>query len=758
MITVDLPDGSSIDVDTDDEQQAAMAARKYLQKQNQISEPGQSQPAQDQTAQDQPTAMDWLKGGIQAAGAIGSSLITEPIAGYAGLTAAMGQNVNVPGYTPPDPEEVMNKVRSLGYSPDSPEARQILQKISGGAQAVADFFGNPLQKSRTGLGDYVFEKTGSPALGAIGYATPDAALMGAGAAAPTLIGKTAGSIGRRIEARGDALKAEAQAMQDAYQAPVKSPEISSDALQRVADTISSGKPEDLAELLRTNPEFIRAVDELGISTEPLAAYSSMNPQYRGIEQGLSAIPGSALDAQAKAFISEVSKKADELIQTYGGTLDKAALSNRFKQDSLKVVDSIRDQETEIYTALNKVLPPETRLKADNTVSFIENLEKGQALPPLLKKLKQELKPKEKTIKTGLLDEKGAAITRKEVTYPRYGDLVATTREVGAALGKRRAREIFTTTDEGLLKAVYANLKSDAGAFLEEKGFLQQKRAIDDLTVQRKQLEDSMKELLGRDLTGSLMTNVGAKAKNIIQQPEAFQETLNAIPQQYRQEAAVSAMNNIFRGSGADKQGLDVTQFSKFMDELYRQPAAKNLLYQNLPKGMGRDIDNLYEIAKGISLAQQDKIKTGLVSSLFDQNVGLVSKLAGKAGSALINLASAKSGIPPGMGSTIVEHLSGGKANKSKVIGEMLASPEFKKIVIDSYSPEVTKNSQAAKKLAMAEKAFEKSALYKKWADTLPNSQKARLSMLGLVSYLSAEPYSMQDQQSQGLTIPITRGQ
>lgn len=727
---------------------------KALEKLDMLKASTSNQQQVQQSPQQPLTTMDKIKGVGDAALTMGSSMLAEPIAGLAGLTALAASKANVPGYTAPDPTETINRAReALTRNPQTQAGQQILQGIGNAAKAVGNFFGNPLQSARTGLGDTIYEATGSPALGALAYTGPDAALI----AAPSLIGRTAGSISRKAETQGLALKSEAQAMQDAYQAPVKSAEVSGDALQRVADTISSGKPEDLAELLRTNPEFIRAVDELGINTEPLAAYSSMNPQYRGIEQGLSAIPGSALDAQAKAFISEVSQKADELIQTYGGTLDKAALSNKFKQDSLKVIDSIRDQETEVHAALDKVLPPEIRLKTDNIIGFIENLEKGQNLPPLLKKLKQELKPKEKTIKTGLLDEKGVAITRKEVTYPRYGDLVAITREVGAALGKRRAREIFTTTDEGLLKAVYANLKSDAGKFLEEKGFLQQKRAIDELTVQRKQLEDSMKELLGQDLTGSLMTNLGQKTKGLIAQPEKFQETLNAIPQQYRQEAAVSAMNNIFRGTGADKQGLDVTQFSKFMDELYRQPVAKNLLYQNLPKGMGRDIDNLYEIAKGISVAQQDKIKTGLVSSLFDQNVGLVSKLAGKAGAMLINLASAKAGIPPGMGSTVVEHLSGGKANKSKVIGEMLASPEFKKIVIDSYNPEIAKNGAMAKKLALAEKSFEKSALYKKWANTLSEDKKAQLAMLGLVSYLSAEPYSSSNEPIEPqLSIPITK--
>ena len=174
-------------------------------------------------------------------------------------------------------------------------------------------------------GQQAFEATGSPAIATAFETLP---VLG-----EEVIG---GLLGRAL---GSAKIASTKAKTDDAKRAIDDL-ISGDAVKEstvidVATTIQKGDANDIAAIVDADPEFFRALDELGISSEPLASFSSKNPQFRDVEQALATVPGNILDPQAKAFISETSQVADNLILEYGGTTDKAQLGLDFKSDSLK---------------------------------------------------------------------------------------------------------------------------------------------------------------------------------------------------------------------------------------------------------------------------------------------------------------------------------------------------------------------------------------------------------------------------------------
>jgi hypothetical protein len=59
------------------------------------------------------------------------------------------------------------------------------------------------------------------------------------------------------------------------------------------------------------------------------------------------VPGSLLNPKQKAIISDLGKKADELIIRGGGEIDKGIVSERFRTDSHQIVSKLGDKASEL---------------------------------------------------------------------------------------------------------------------------------------------------------------------------------------------------------------------------------------------------------------------------------------------------------------------------------------------------------------------------------------------------------------------------
>ena len=637
-------------------------------------------------------------GAVEPLATIGTGIIAEPIAGLSGLAALP--------FT--DKPVVQNVREALTYNPKTESGQKNIQALGNFLKPLGD----AMEAIEQGSGDFGYD-LGGPITGAIFSALPAAALEVLGLAAPKIGAKIAS------KASSSTLR-KAKVLDDA---------VKKNDVDTVVKTISSADPKEVIPLVNPDPAFIKAADELNISVEPIASYMSKNPQYRSVEMALSAVPGSQIDSQGKAFVSEVSKKADELIQKYGGSTDKAALSERFRQESLRTVDNLFQQADDLYTSLDKVIPKETPIQANKTLDFINS--QGGKLSPLMKSLVDDLSPQTKSVI-------GTEGIRKEIpTYePSYSLLSQRRKEVGQALNKKTGP--FKDAGEGVLKGLYRSLRQDQDNLAKQFGQLEISKAADSLVVQRKTLEDSLQNLLGKDISGSISVKAGSELKKLSKgELEKFRNFVNDVPENFRTEVIVSSLNDLFRGTGVDQQALNATKFSKVMDDLSRQPTLKNELYKHLSEGAQKDLDNLHKITKGISVAQQDRVKTGAINALFNDQQGMIRKLIGQGAGVVVPWVSGKVTGNPMAGNVIKDVLTS-RTPRTAAASEMLGSGEFRSLLINSVRDGVIEGKKVSRKLAKAEKNFQKSETYKRWANTLNESDTAKLASVGLINYLFEE--------------------
>ena len=258
-------------------------------------------------------------------------------------------------------------------------------------------------------------------------------------------------------------------------------------------------------------------------------------------------------------------------------------------------------------------------------------------------------------------------------------------------------------------------------------------AANALIVQRKQIEDNVTKLLGKDMEGSLLPKVGTAIKRLTKGDiQKWTELMNRIPKDMRKEVVISSMNDVFKGGNVDRQALNSTQFSKFMDDLDRSPKTKRLLYKELPKESIRAIENLRTVPKGISTALQDKITTGRITSFFDDNNGMLRRMMGKA---LVFGATVKGG--PLSGAAVSEFLSQ-TTDGAKSAAMVLGSNQFQSMIRNSVKHGVADGAVLTEKLKRSEAAFEKSKIYKRWENSLVDSERAKLISVGTITYLLSE--------------------
>tara|TARA_R110000796_G_C14552444_1_gene433998 strand:- start:45 stop:2207 length:2163 start_codon:yes stop_codon:yes gene_type:complete len=690
-------------------------------------------------AQRQGSAMQSI---TEPLGSMGGNLLGLIGSGLAGITEAIKTG---------DLNAAANKVKEIQqqaqqqFSPETESGRAGLQRIMSilapieqvintglsGTAGLADVAFNPVSNITQGFepakqtvrnvrdqglgkssGQQVLNATNSPALATLTEVAPAAVELVAGG----LLGRKAG---RATVASAQAKTAEAQrALDDLSNGVVKETTV-----QDVAKTVQSGNADDIAAIVDADPEFFRAADELGLSTEPLASFASRNPQFRDVEQALATVPGNVLDPQSKLFIAEVSQKADDLIIQYGGTTDKAQLGIDFQTQSMDAIDDLFKQADEAYGTLKQVLPPAQRFEATRTVDFI--LSKADELGGV-----DQLPAKLKSILSALnrVDNNGALI------LPTLGKIDQIRREVGQALGKGSGP--FKDVETGLNKALYARLTKDQDLIAEEAGG--EALAVSDtaksLVVQRKQIEDNLQFLLGKNLNNALSVTVGGAIKNLSKgEVEKFADIMNAIPAHKRGEIVMSAMNDVFKGSGVNQQSLNPTQFVKWYQTINRSPATKKVLFDALPLGSKKAIDNLYEVSRGISRALGQKTPTGRINALFNNETGFIRKMVGRSLSPLASFATG-SPVASVMASGAAEMLIKQSTNGAKAASDLMGSPQFQNIIRLSVKEGVVDGAKASEALKKAESALMKTKRYQKWANVIMKDDLAALSG-GLLTYL-----------------------
>lgn len=521
---------------------------------------------------------------------------------------------------------------------------------------------------------------------------------------------------------GQALSPEAQAAQqtELLQGLAKSSEQGPKAATAAVET---NKPKfetmrETASQVAIDPERLAAAQRLGVSEQLMPSQLSRNQQYIEIEQGLASVPGSLLSAQQKDSIKAVAKTADDLITDFGGSIDKGELSERIKSTLIKSIDDLDRSAEEIYDNIQAKIPKRTTVEAKGVSDHLNEIAKDvggyENLEPLQKK-----------------------ILNMANSNPTYALLDKERKKIGQAIGKSSGP--YKDSETGSLKELYAILTDAQEATAKEFGMDELWGTAKSLVSQRKDIEGNSIELLGKELSGAVMPKLGAGLKKLSTGDyQKFDETLAAIPKEFRQEAVVSALNDAFTAGSRAEQQLSPAGFVDWYSSLARNPAVMRRLSENLPEGAMSRLNDIYTVSKGVRDATKERITTGRITSLFDNldsANGTLAKMYG-IGKKVATAEGATSALGfPGAG-TIGVAASVAFASKkdplTKTADALLSSPQFKAAAI-AYADDSVKSKA---KMKIAEKALERSAQYQRWLSMMPSDTKRKIAQLGAITYLS----------------------
>lgn len=574
-------------------------------------------------------------------------------------------------------------------------------------------FGEFMQSGSQQIGDATYNVTSSPLAASVAKAAPEAIMTYLGGKAPA-------SQAPRFERKANEL-----AQQGANDLVRNSTTTITSGLRNsdTAKALRSGRARDIEDIIDADPEFYKALEDLGITSEPLPSYASRNPQFRGIEQSFAAIPSSPQHTQALRFAEDISALAHGLQEKFTRFDGSADASIQFRQAAEKTVDELTEAADEAYGLLGARLNKRAVAQPKETMKFINEATQDLAgsiddpdLPSSIKTVLKSLEPRRVTNPDGTVT----------LQPPTYANLDLVRKEIGAGLKKEGQLKDEQT---GLLKKLYATLTDDLHAMAEKQGLVEEVKASKALVKQRKELETSMQELLGKNLQNDIIPVIQSGAKGLAKGGvEKYRRIMQNLDPELRKELVFTAISDQFRKTlkGTANQ-LDTTGFLKWYDQTIGNKTVRGIIEQDLPEGSLSDIDNLARVSRGIAQASAQKIPTGVVNAVLKDEGGFLERMVGKAAT----------NIPGATGKTlsIVEDLLAKKSDRAAATSDLLADPQFQSLLRNSVANGVAQGRKLEKAAAESEKRVMQSAKYKRWAETLSESEKAKLTGAGLAAFL-----------------------
>ncbi|MEA9979448.1 MULTISPECIES: hypothetical protein [unclassified Pseudomonas] len=295
---------------------------------------------------------------------------------------------------------------------------------------------------------------------------------------------------------------------------------------------------------------------------------------------LQSVAGLNLPDRHVATAKALSAAADDLVTANGGSLDKARFSDDFKQQGVDTRDALETQSNSLYQQLNTAIPKTTFAPAKSTVGYLAGklVELGgrdELLSPAERLTLNALSPK---------------LVGGSAVEPTYSALDTVRRQVAAGY---KGRGPFADSDSHDLDRLYATLSQDQQRAVEAAGpeygemFSQAKG----LVAQRKQLEDSLKATLGKDLSGSVGNVVSGAVKKLATGDfQSFDRTLSNIPDSLKSQSVLTGIGDAF--SGGKGKGLNIPAMTDWYRSLQSNPAALARLESHLTPEAAQQLRDL----------------------------------------------------------------------------------------------------------------------------------------------------------------------
>jgi len=429
--------------------------------------------------------------------------------------------------------------------------------------------------------------------------------------------------------------------------------------------------EKLQETARANPDVLEASKRLGLDNTLTPEFLSANPQFTEISQAIKNKGSQGYQIEKEA-ISEVRDRANKIIEDLGGSKDFSTLNESVKKTALATRDELKSQEKSIRDNIDKAIPATSKASFDNTKNFIQT--RAEELGGF-----KNLSPAEQTVLSKINNTKNG-IVNTTANYALINDL--RTNLNASKYGK--ATEAFSTNGSDVVRDNLINaLRRDQVAHINKINpeLVSQFEQAQGLTIQRKALEASSKDLFGRNLEGSFTNKLTSSVTKLAKgQPEDFIKIIKSIPQEQKQEVVASSLAKSFtkKEVGGD---LSFKNYIDFYEGLQKNKRSYAALMSNLPKEARQPLKDLYTVSKNIDRALNARSYTGLTAEITKQlnNASFVSRIV-DAGKKIATGAIVGKIIPSGLGGgiagAVTSILSKEKGNAIALADKLLSSPEF----------------------------------------------------------------------------------
>ena len=470
--------------------------------------------------------------------------------------------------------------------------------------------------------------------------------------------------------------------------------------EQLNKALASGDKESLSAMIDADPEFFKAMEDLGLKEQGLPSAASKNRQYQETEQALKKIPGSDLSKREFDQVAELQKISDDLITEFGGTTDKSSLSIDLLKDSDKAIDNLSAATETAYTNIGDNIPKQA-------VSQMENI--GDYVRGELDDLggdKSQLSSLEKRL---------LAMSENGATYHAVDKI---RKEVGNTIGKKSTK--YADEDTGALKRIYAKLTDDQEVVANDFGMGDAWNSAKELVTTRKELEDKSINMFGKNLSEAFMPKMGQAVKKLTTGDyKKFNELMDSVPADRKQEVIVSALNDAFTmGSRKEKQ-LNVAVYADWHNGLNKNQRLKKEIYSQLPEGLGKKLDAMGKVTNGIRNAQAAAPIGGQVmasSKVLDKVVnGVTSRFLTK--------------LPGVIGDLATVGLDKSKSKNMDAALAVLGDPDFVKN-INALAKGQAKKAEVLEQKLMNKKTF------RDFAATLSPKEAKAIGVLGLTSWLA----------------------
>lgn len=654
----------------------------------------------------------------EAAATMITGAVAEPVSGLVGLARTLTAGPEAGA------ERVQQFKENVIYQPRTEAGKEYLQNVAE-APILSDI-AQSFERGSKFAGQSTLDITGSPAAAAVAEALPAGAAAYLGGRAPQGAAARATTKADQAAIDADRLTRSATGAIDEVR-PIQT------ETTKAFKTLS---PEELRDIADVDPEFFKALEDVGVTADPLTSYASKNPQFRGIEQGLAAMPGSSLSPAEQAFRKNLSESATGLMKRYGA-LDSGEASVKWRESALNAVRQLEDEADAAYDALGQRIDRRQPAQPTKTTELIQNevadLPVGIAddsAPAVLKKAFAELQPRRRT---------NEATGEVEMVPANYASLDSLRRKIGAAAFKKEGE--FKDSESALLKRVYASLTDDLNAMAESQGLVSEVKQAKAVVAKRKALEEQMQNLLGDKLQKDVEPVVTGAVKELAKGGMQKYKNLmsNIKDPEARQQIVMTSLNNIFTGTRGGEAGDFLNaDYLKWYNNTMAKPAIRSVIEKDLPSGAAQKLDSLAKIAEGVTRAKADKVRTGAINSLLDDKAGMVRRMVGGA----VQQSVGRIPLPIGEVASSIGSILKADTKRSAAAGQILSSPEFAYLIRRGVAEGTITGRRASKALDAAEKNFMKSKKYKDWAQTLNSDELQAISSLGLTTYLTS-----QDQQN-----------